>query len=61
MYTALILACGVDLTSCQSFMYPLPLPDEETCLSTLAEGIDTLESQGLYIRDYTCHQWTTET
>ena len=61
MYTALILACSVDLGTCQSFVYPMLLPDEEACMSTLADGIFALESQGNYVRDYVCHQWTTDT
>ena len=57
MFTALIMACEVSLTSCQVFVYPAVFPTEEACMMEIANGITAVESQGKYVRDYHCFSW----
>jgi hypothetical protein len=61
MFTALILACTVEYTQCQTFMAPMLFPDEEMCMQALGGGIMVVEQQGLFVQDYKCVQWGTDT
>lgn len=61
MFTALILACNVEFTQCQTFMAPMLFPDEEMCIQAIGGGIMVVEQQGMLVRDYKCVQWGTDT
>ena len=61
MFTALILACNMQFTQCQTFMAPMLFPDEEVCMQAIGGGIMMVEEQGLFVQDYECFQWKTDT
>jgi len=61
MFTALILACNVNLTECRTLMHPYAFQDKDMCMDSLGEGIVVAERQGLYVKDYLCHKWDEQT
>ena len=61
MFTALILACNSGFTECRTFMFPDLLNTQESCTAVLGAGIQQIESTGLFVKDYQCVPWDTDT
>jgi len=61
MFTALILACNSSFTDCRTFMYPELFRSKEMCMQTIGPGIMMVEQQGMFVKDYQCLQWKTDT
>jgi hypothetical protein len=61
MFTALILACNVSFTECKTFMFPDMLNTEDSCMTVIGAGISQIESSGLFVKDYQCVVWGTDT
>lgn len=61
MFTALILACNYTFTECRSYMYPALFTKEELCILSIQEGIVQVESLGLFVKDYKCVRWDSDT
>lgn len=57
MWTALILACGLDTGTCYSFVDRNVHISEQECMNSLRMGIFAIESQGLAIKDWKCVDW----
>lgn len=60
MFTALILACNSSFNECRSYTYPILFSEEVSCMSSIQDGIMYFENQGLFVKDYACHQWKEE-
>jgi hypothetical protein len=57
MWTAIILTCHLDTTTCKSVSPSVLYTSEDICLKSLALGIQTLEGNRWVVKDYLCHQW----
>ena len=57
MWTALILACGLDTGTCYSFVDRKVHISEQECMDSLRMGVFAIESQGLAVKDWKCVDW----
>jgi len=65
MFTALILACStvtqpMSLLTCEVFKSEMSFKTYDDCLTALGYGIEVTESQGWYVSDYACFDWSTK-
>jgi len=56
MFSALILACTVELT-CVTVPFPLVLYSEQECLDTMPDGFQYVEDSGYIVKGYVCYRW----
>lgn len=57
MFSAIILACNVTATQCQTFGTPRIFNTERECYISLADGISQVEYQGWLVKNYDCYKW----
>ncbi len=57
MFSAIILACNLEGTHCQTFGTPRVMHSEIECYSSLANGLIQVENQGWVIKNFHCYEW----
>lgn len=57
MFSAIILACNIEATRCQTFGTPRVMHSEIECYTSLANGLIQVENQGWVIKNFHCYEW----
>jgi len=57
MFSAIILACNIEATRCQTFGTPRVMHSEIECYTSLANGLIQVENQGWVVKNFHCYEW----
>ena len=57
MFSAILLACSLEMNVCTTIAYPGIFKTQESCLEYLAKGYQAAEETGWTVINYQCLSW----
>jgi len=60
MFSAIIFACSLHVSECQTISHPRIFTDKKACMTNLSVGVVDVQMQGWRIEQFTCYEWAKE-